>query len=202
MKAPAMPPIQFYSWTGFYIGANVGWGWSNGDGTITFGPGSGPFSGKGDGVLGGVQAGYNWQAGSWVVGVETDIQATDGHASTSGAAGATIFSGTLKAPWFGTIRGRLGYAFDRTLLYATGGAAYGKLKHTGTSSTLGAFSVSENYWTWTVGGGIEQGLGDRWSVKLEYLFVGTPATFPAPPLTAVDGEIDNHIVRAGLNYRF
>ncbi len=199
-KAPAFVP-QF-SWTGFYVGANLGWGWSDGDGTITAGAASGPYSGSGDGILGGVQAGYNWQVGSIVFGIEADIQASGGEGSVSGVAGATTFTGTAKTPWFGTLRGRLGYAFDRTMLYATGGLVYGHAKLDGVSSTTGAFSASENYWSWTIGGGIEHALWSNWSVKAEYLYVGTPSDTPVPPGTAVDGSLHGHILRAGLNYRF
>lgn len=199
-KTPQMMP--HFTWTGFYIGGNVGYGWSNGSGTITFGPNSGPYSGSGDGVLGGLQAGYNWQTGSVVLGLETDIQASGGRGSVTGQAGGTTFSGTGKTPWFGTIRARIGYAFDRTMVYATGGAVYGQSKLDGVSSTLGPFSSSVNYWSWTLGGGLEHAIWERWSTKLEYLYVGSPNRAPIPPNTAIDGTVRSHIVRAGLNYRF
>ena len=199
-KAPEMVP--YFTWTGFYIGGNIGYGWSDGSGTITFGPNTGPFSGDGDGVLGGVQAGYNWQTGAMVLGIEADIQASGGRGNVSGNAGPTFYSGTAKTPWFGTIRGRIGYAFDRTMVYATGGAVYGNAELDGVSSTLGPFSSSASYWTWTLGGGFEHALWDRWSTKVEYLYVGTPSSVPFPPATAVDGSQNTHIVRAGVNYRF
>lgn len=85
MKAPvyAAPP---FSWTGFYLGGNFGYGWGEGSGTMTFGGATGPIRGSGDGVLGGVQAGYNWQMGAMVVGIETDFQ---------GSSATGDFSGTL-----------------------------------------------------------------------------------------------------------
>jgi len=187
-----------------YLGLNAGWGWSSGDGTITIGGASGSISGSGDGFLGGIQAGYNWQAGSVVFGLETDFQGSAGKGDLNGSAGATtITSGELKTPWFGTIRGRIGYAWDRWMLYATGGAAYGKLTYDGTLSTTGAFSSSATYWTWTAGGGVETALWERWSAKLEYLYIGTPNNFPTPPgTTDLSGDVHTNIVRAGLNYRF
>ena len=203
-KAPA--PTYYapaFSWTGFYIGGNIGWGWTSGDGTIAFGGPAGPFSGDGDGFLGGIQAGYNWQSGAFVGGIELDFQGSGGDGDISGTAGGTTMTGSLKTPWFGTIRGRLGYAMDRWLLYVTGGAVYGKAELDGTLSTTGAFSSSVNYWTWTLGAGVEAALWDRWSTKLEYLYISTPDEFPAPPgTTSLDGDSDTHVVRLGLNYRF
>jgi len=199
-KMPEMAPS--FTWTGFYIGGNVGYGWSKGSGAITFGPNSGPYSGNGDGVLGGLQAGYNWQMDALVFGVETDIQASGGRGPVTGQAGPTTYAGTAKTPWFGTIRGRIGYAFDRTMLYATGGAVYGKAKLDGVSSTLGPFSSSTTYWSWVLGGGVEHAIWDRWSTKLEYLYIGSPNRAPFPPNTAIDGRIRTHVLRAGVNYRF
>ena len=80
---------------------------------------------------------------------------------------------------------------------------FGSNSSTNTMSTTGAFSSSATYWTWTLGGGVEAALWDRWSMKLEYLYGHTPDTFPAPPgTTALDGNLHSNVVRAGLNYRF
>jgi outer membrane immunogenic protein len=202
-KAPLMPVA--FSWTGFYVGGNIGWGWSSGDGTFDgLGPVGVPVSGDGNGFLGGGQVGYNWQTGPVVFGIETDFQGSSGSGDLNGAAGGvSITGGTLKTPWFGTIRGRLGYAWDRWMVYVTGGGAYGHLDYSGTLSTTGAFSSSTDYWTWTAGGGIEASLWDHWSAKLEYLYVATPDRFPVPPgTTNVDGTTNTNIVRVGLNYHF
>ena len=193
----APPP----SWTGFYLGGNIGWGWSSGDGTFWItGLGPVPISGSGDGFLGGVQAGYNWEVESFVVGFETDFQGSTGSGDLNGTG---ITGGTLKTPWFGTIRGRYGYASGPWLFYLTGGGVYGKAEYDGTLATTGPFSTSTTGWSWTLGGGIETMLWDRWSGKLEYLYVGTPNKFPSPPGTVgTDGSIDTNIVRVGLNYHF
>jgi outer membrane immunogenic protein len=160
------------------------------------GPVGVPVSGSGDGILGGLQVGYNWQTGAFVFGLETDIQASGGRGDLNGAAGGvSIVGGTLKTPWFGTIRGRLGYTWDRWMLYATGGGVYGHLDYDGTLSTTGTFSSSSDYWTWTAGGGVETALWDHWSAKLEYLYVSTPDSFPVPPgTTNVDGSASTNIV--------
>jgi outer membrane immunogenic protein len=197
--APVYMPPPF-TWTGLYAGGNLGWGWSSGDGTLWItGLGPVPVSGSGDGFLGGVQLGYNWQTGAFVFGAETDFQGSAGRGNLNGL-GVT---GTLKTPWFGTVRGRIGYAQDDWLFYVTGGGVYGEADYDGTLATTGAFSSSTSYWSWTIGGGIEAMLWDRWSAKLEYLYVGTPSDFPSPPGTiGVDGNINTNIVRAGLNYHF
>jgi outer membrane immunogenic protein len=74
VKGPIAPYVLPFSWTGFYVGANAGYGWSSGDGTIAFGGPSGPTSGYGDGILGGAQLGYNWQLGAFVLGAEADFR--------------------------------------------------------------------------------------------------------------------------------
>ena len=112
-------------------------------------------------------------------------------------------TGTLKTPWFGTVRGRIGYARGEWLFYATGGGAYGEADYDGTLTTTGPFSTDRTYWTWTVGGGVEAMFTDRWSAKLEYLYVGTPGDFPSPPGTiGVSGNVSTSLVRAGVNYHF
>ena len=202
-KAPPPAYSPGFSWAGFYLGVNAGWGWSSGDGTIAFGGPSGTVSGSGNGFVGGIQGGYNWQMANFVFGVETDFQAGTGSGDLNATAGATTMTGELKTPWFGTIRGRVGYAMDRWLFYVTGGAAYGQAELDGTLSTTGSFSSSATYWTWTAGAGIETALWDRWTTKLEYLYVGSPNEFPVPPgTTALDGDLHAHLLRLGLNYRF
>jgi outer membrane immunogenic protein len=206
---PPMPPQYFapiFNWTGFYVGGNLGYGWGKGDGDIGIsGLGSGPLQGDGNGFLGGAQAGYNWQAGSLVLGVEADFQGSTAKADITGRAGPASITAESENPWFGTLRGRIGYASDRWLGYVTGGGVYGKTNLSGTVSAPGggAFDSSETYWSWTVGGGVEYSLWDRWSTKVEYLYVGTPSDSPVPPLTTgVGGDATTHMVRTGLNYRF
>lgn len=198
-KAPAyVQPIPF-SWAGFYAGVNAGWGWSRGNGTATVGGVPQTYSGSGDGFIGGGQIGYNFQSSNFVYGVEADFQGAGGSGTVTGA----TFTGTAKTSYFGTIRGRLGYAFDRSMVYATGGGLYGKGRLEGTDVGTGAFSNTATYWSWTVGAGYEAMLWDRWSAKVEYLYVGTPNNAPVPNGTAaLDGKGHTNILRAGLNYHF
>ena len=197
-----VPVMQVFSWTGFYIGGNAGWGFTNGSGTFTTALGADPFTVKTNGFVGGAQVGYNWQTGPMVFGAEADFQGTAASGSLSATAGPTI-SATAKTPWFGTLRGRVGYAFDSVLVYATGGAVYGDSSWNGSVSTVGNFSSATTFWTWTLGAGVEAAFWGCWSAKLEYLFAGTPSSTPTvPTVTAVSGNAGANIIRAGLNYHF
>jgi outer membrane immunogenic protein len=197
-----VPIVQVFSWTGFYIGGNAGWGFTNGSGTFTTALGADPFTVNTNGFIGGAQLGYNWQAGPMVFGAEADFQGTAASGSLSATAGPSI-SATAKTPWFGTLRGRVGYAFDSVLLYATGGGVYGDSSWNGSVSTVGNFSSATTFWTWTLGAGVEAAFGGCWSAKLEYLFAGTPSSTPTvPTVTAVSGNAGANIVRVGLNYHF
>ena len=134
-----------------------------------------------------VQAGYNWQNGPWVFGVEGDIELT--------GAEDTFASWKFSNPWFGTLRGRAGYAFNNILFYGTGGLAFGELR----GQTFG-FSDSHTTAGWTVGVGAEVGLAQNWSAKIEYLYVDL-----ADSHFTVTGQSNGYrfgLVRAGVNYHF
>jgi outer membrane immunogenic protein len=152
------PVVAVYNWTGFYIGANAGYGWH--DPTATFtpndpSPGLGGFAGVGPpvsfniaGALGGLQFGYNWQfAPSWVAGLETDFDFANikGNGSTNyPAAFANTFNSTAseKTKWFGTLRARLGYLpANNLLVYATGGLAYGRVEQSAAHANVFAGTV-------------------------------------------------------------
>jgi len=168
-----------------------------------------------EGYLGGGQVGYSWQAGAWVFGVEADFQGSfaedkDACVSTCGTATQVSLKQTL--PWFGTARGRLGYSLGSTLLYATGGFAYGE-----TRSSLDLVPPNRSYvfthrqGGWTVGGGIETPvnffglLGPNWTAKTEYLYVDLGRTNDvANPATgaAFATHTQEHIFRGGINYHF
>jgi outer membrane immunogenic protein len=207
---PPPPPVPYFvpafNWTGFYVGGNLGYGWGKGDGDITVaGVGTGPIESDGNGFLGGVQAGYNVQMGTWVFGGEGDFQGSAAKGDLTGSPGAATLTGESETPWFGTLRGRIGYASDRWMGYVTGGAVYGETKVSGSVSGPGGgtFDASATYWSWTVGGGVEYALWDRWSTKVEYLYLGSPSELPEPVgARNVEMDFTSHIVRAGLNYRF
>jgi len=199
-QAPAIyiPVAPVFSWTGFYLGANAGYAWSSGSGT--FNPGAKSFTASGNAFEGGGQLGYNYQVGGsgFVIGAEGDFQGDFGSGGTVTATGPGGGSATAKVPWFGTVRGRVGYAFDRLMIYGTGGAVFGD----GTLSGPG-FSGSSTYWTWTAGAGAEWAFAGPWSAKLEYLYAGSPSSIPLPTsATSVSGSANTNLIRAGLNYHF
>ncbi len=197
-KAPVAAP---YDWTGLYAGINGGYGWDRLNWTNTAGDTSGDFNGRG--WLFGGTLGANWQmpGTAFVLGVEGDWSWTDVKAtSTATACGAALgLSCETDVKWLATIRGRLGYAFDRFLVYGTVGAAFAKF-----SPSIGATPGFTDYNDsgWTAGGGVEYALYDRWSVKAEYLYMdfGTSPVFVAA--TGITSPFKMSVARAGLNYKF
>ncbi|MET0721885.1 MAG: outer membrane beta-barrel protein [Tardiphaga sp.] len=205
----AYAPVVAANWTGWYLGGNVGSGTGRDRSSLT-GPGvNEQFNLSPDGINGGVQAGYNWQAASWVYGLEADFQGSSQKDNKTTVLGGAI-AYDQKLPWFGTVRGRLGYSVGQTLFYATGGYAYGSVK-TKLSSPFVAGEVrySETKSGWTAGAGIETpfkllGLfGPAWTSKTEYLYVdlGTSAAVVAPGVVS-SSSVKEHIFRTGLNYHF
>ena len=216
VKAPP-PPAPVFTWTGFYVGGNVGGSWGAHSHTVVTASGAtGVTDVKPDGVIGGGQIGYNWQNGPWVFGLEADIQAsgqkdTFTH-SLLGATGTETVSDKLD--YFGTVRGRAGYAWDRQLLYFTGGWAYGRAAIGSNTLVAGVTHTSTHYNNiadgWTVGGGWEWAFADRWSVRAEYLYVdfgsdsagARSITTTGGTITVRTNHLTDNIVRVGLNYQF
>lgn len=200
-KAPLLSPVPVFSWTGFYIGGHVGYGWSRWTGTSTFGTDS--VDGKG--WLGGAQAGYNYQAGNWVFGVEGEYTWSDVKYTTP------IFAGTLslKNDYYITAAARIGYAFDRFLVYAKGGAVWSRDKWDVTDGIGGFANGNFNRTGWLLGGGLEWAFWGPVSAKLEYnylnfgsvnenLTTGGGLTVSGNP--SVKEYV--HLLKLGLNYRF
>ncbi len=185
LKAP--PPAPVYNWTGFYVGGNVGYSWGLSDPNVNFFDPSGfqiaTASGSFDmqGVIGGGQAGFNLQSGSWVLGAEADIQASGQRGTRNFACQAGVCSTSglqvneslnQKLDWFGTVRGRLGFTVTPTiLLYGTGGLAYGEIVTNGLISDPASFSQNTLKIGWAAGGGVEASISRNWSLKLEYLYM-------------------------------
>jgi outer membrane immunogenic protein len=196
MYTKAAPAVETFNWTGFYIGANIGYsaGRSNADG---FG------STDLNGVVGGGQIGYNWQAPAspWVFGVEFDGQGTGQDASVSPVPGATL---TESLPWFLTFRGRVGYAVSpMIMIYATGGGALVDHKFELSATGLGSVSSEDSHLGWTAGVGIEGALYRNWSWKVEYLHLDTGSfTTNVLGVLPVSLRVTDDIGRAGINFRF
>jgi outer membrane immunogenic protein len=223
-KAPA--PVPTFSWDGFYLGVNAGYGW-----------GSNPWTSEGvfestaisasnanpafNHVLGGVQAGANYQMGSWVVGIEADVSALGAKGSDTGTVTAlgipgVFTSATSQIDWLALFTGRLGYAWDHALFYAKGGVAAGDTKdsfalfsNTGAPAFIDLGTKTNMMVGWTVGGGIEYAFAPHWTAKIEYDYVdlGTNSeNFNVIDVTTLTfRENINHtanIVKFGANYRF
>jgi outer membrane immunogenic protein len=202
---PAPPPVSYVPpvsapspWAGFYLGVNGGYGWEGGGDAFAYGANTYTRA-KPEGGFGGGQIGYNFQSGSFVYGVEADIQGGDMTDSVTGAA----YTNHERMDWFGTARGRLGFALDRTLLYGTGGFAYGDVKQ---HAVLGgdAFDNSGARTGYTVGGGLEFKLTPAWSLKAEYQYLDFGSEKLSDGAGNLTGDLDTnfHTARIGLNYRF
>lgn len=196
-KGPVVAPIYapIFTWTGFYVGVNAGYGFGNYDvkGAAT------NTLGDPDGFIGGGQVGYNYQIGQIVLGLETDLQYSDMKSSRVNVIGGTN-KGELE--YFGTVRGRVGYAFDRFLPYVTGGFAYGQNKVT--ISGLGISASDDNtHYGYTVGAGLEYAFTNNLTAKIEYLYtdLGEKRYFTNLGVNQKIGN-DFSVVRAGLNYKF
>jgi outer membrane immunogenic protein len=201
------------TWTGFYVGGNVGYGWADAKNDwnffaptfhgvtdcsgITHGGGSNAMCASGSdsnglkGLIGGFQAGYNWQSGQFVAGIVADYQLSDQKGngifnalfpinSDGGTVSATY---SEKLSWFGTLRGKLGLTVDRSLFYATGGFAYGEVNMNGSATAtvdllvnsppapFASWNQSTIKTGWAIGGGMEQSIDRNWSLMIEYLYV-------------------------------
>ncbi len=159
-------PAPVFNWTGFYFGGHIGYGWGDAGGLDA------------DGFLGGLQAGYNWQLSrNWVFGIEADISGTD----MNNAFPAHV-------DYLGTLRARIGYTWDRTMLYGTGGLAWNRAAIAGFHDTDTGYAL---------GLGIEWAFAPNWSTKVEYMYYNfdNNAAFAG-------ADFDASTIKVGLNYRF
>ena len=170
-------PLNAYSWAGPYLGGTLGYEWGS--------VGNNPT--KPSGLVGGMTAGYNWQNGPWVFGAEGDINLT--------GANDTFAPWKFSNPWFGTVRGRAGYAFNNILFYGTGGLAFGGLR----GETFG-LSESHTSLGWTLGAGAEFGLAQNWTAKIEYLYIDLDSSNFV--ITGAKNDYRFGVVRAGINFHF
>lgn len=200
-------PVRASSWTGFYAGVNAGYAFGDANSALVLPAASNPFSSKYDGFIGGAQMGYNWQAGSIVFGVEAEINYADVSGSRLVPSTTAVATNTLE--WFGTARGRIGYAFDRVMPYVTGGFAFGKnkLEVRDAASAAGAIDFATHR-GWALGGGVEVMVRENWSAKVEYLHVdlGNKNTYMVDTIggagSFMSSDLKFGLVRGGLNYRF
>jgi outer membrane immunogenic protein len=197
VKAP-VPVMAGYSWAGFYVGGHVGGGWSD-KCFAELGVGDGCH--EGDGWLGGGQVGYNWQTGNIVFGVEFSGSLADISGSHTSLIGAPDQYRSEVSSVF-LLTGRVGYAFDRLLVYATGGGAWvrDRFEYVGAATE----SIKQTRGGWTIGAGLEYAFSPNWSLAAQYNFINLgdkDVTFPLAGFTAnTDSEL--HLATVRLNYRF
>ena len=212
--APPVAPyiVPVFTWTGFYIGANAGAAIN--DSRYSYSAFLNNYGQSGTSFTGGGTLGYNYQMGAFVLGLETDLN----YLGKTSSNNSTFGGSNSSSGYFGTVRGRAGFAFDRALFYATGGLAYGRTNFPSTIVGLDAFGTPRAFYGfnnsdktklgYTVGAGVEYALTNNWSIKGEYLYVdlgkssvGYVDAGTGLGLTST-AQNRNHIVRAGVNYRF
>jgi outer membrane immunogenic protein len=205
---PVYVPRYRFSWTGFYLGGNLGYSWGTSSSSDASG---GAFDGAGgltihpSGWTVGLQGGYNWQYDKLVIGVETDLGLLNADESerTGTAFVDTEYGG------YGTLTGRLGYAEERWLFYLKGGLAFANIENQAGAVAAGAIDLSdltepdETRLGWTLGLGAEYAFQPNWSMKIEYLYMD----FGQDSSGNIDGDTfhhdnDLHSIKVGVNYRF
>jgi outer membrane immunogenic protein len=174
---PPEPPPPSALWMGPYLGATIGYQWGGVDNSRT----------RPSGVVGGIEGGYNWQRGSFVLGAEAEIDLS--------GADDTVSPFEFSTPWLGTLRARGGVALNNVLLYGTGGLAFGDLR-------ADSFNLTESHTTvgWTAGAGVEVLLNPRWSAKVEWLYLQLSDTNFS--VTGTSNDFGGNILRVGANYHF
>lgn len=237
-KAPVLLASGPMNWTGWYVGGQLGGGadiarWSDpfglpgggggpgrrGIGPVGHGPGSPPnVPGFGDnthatGPLGGGQIGVNWQTGPWVLGAELDASVADIRGENTCFSGLGGINCQHVVNSLGSVTGRVGYAFDRSLAYVKAGGAwtdttYNLLGNTNGALTLGAGSTSETVWGWTAGIGLEYAITNHWTTFAEYDHIGLPSTtvpFPTVAMVSTANIVVTQsadLFKMGVNYKF
>jgi outer membrane immunogenic protein len=221
------PPPPLFTWTGIYLGGQVGYGWGTENERLFASNGTLFFEGRFDsflqGVIGGAHVGYNLQIDQWVLGLEGSVDGTSMTRTVTptffgNIANVTSISEETSTDVQGSVRGRLGVAFDRLLFYATGGVAFGDFKANFANTTRlgflpvgGPFSFSTTRTGWTVGGGIEYAVTNNWSVRGEYRYTDFGTFRDAPFATSFTGGFvatANHRftqqnqVQVGFSYKF
>ncbi|HUI21128.1 MAG TPA: outer membrane protein [Methylocella sp.] len=242
LTPPPPPPVPVFTWTGPYLGGQVGYAWATGANNVS---GVDPYTGVAfassigqtpSGVIGGANVGYNYEIPQWswfsssgvVIGLEGTVDGTGlTNTGTLAFPDRTSLTAQTTATVQGSIRGRLGIAWDRLLIYGTGGVAFGgfdtQYNYDGSGATIGKTHLAPFFGTssfsntrvgWTVGGGIQYAITNAWSVRVEYrytdwgrinetLFGGTvfPTVFPTFGFFG-DRHVQQNQVQVGFDYRF
>ena len=194
MEEPPAPvaEVPIFTWTGGYVGLQGGGLWSD---TSVSEPDLGVFSENFNGGLFGGYAGYNWQSAQWVFGVEGDFNGV-WNDETFNVGGFDVDVGT---DYLASVRGRVGYAFDRTLIFATAGVAFTRMSAEADLFNVASLNADQNFTGWTVGAGAEYAFTDNWIGRLEYRYYDFGDS-------SIDGfgdvELQTNAVTAGIAYKF
>lgn len=190
VEAPITEVAGVYDWGGFYVGVNTGYAFTGTD----FSNGVTSINRDLDGFALGAYAGYNFFNDGWVYGVEADVK-RDFNDERFDAGGTTLETETT---WGGSVRARLGYAIDRTLIYGTGGYAFTRAK---LENVPAGTSESETLHGWTIGAGVEHAFTDNVAGRIEYRYsdYNKSDVFGA---AGVDGDIDSHSIMLGVSMKF
>ncbi len=203
-RAPAtyVPvPVPVFTWSGIYFGINGGYGFGQSSWSDPILGSTGNFNTSG--WLAGGTLGGNYQWGQFVLGIEGDGDWQNLTGTTNSAAGTCGVGCTTQSEWLATVRGRAGYAFDRFLVYGTGGGAFGNLQ----ASYGGLPFSSSTQIGWTAGGGVEFAFTPNLTAKVEYLYVDLGSQSCAVGFCSTSGNpttvtLTENVVRAGINYKF
>jgi len=192
-------PPPLFTWTGIYVGGEVGYAWGTDKAAATNAVGTEFPNSTPQGFTGGLHVGYNYQISQFVVGIEGSVDGQDFRNTALGPFSGTTYDTHI--PIMGSARARVGYAWDRVLIFATGGAAFANLEHA-YYNPAGSASTSTSKTGWTVGGGVEYALSNNWSVRGEYRYsdFGRTTDFFAAG-TAVHHTVENQVL-LGVSYKF
>ncbi len=232
---PPPPPVPIFTWTGVYVGGQIGYAWTSGNNQFTgFDPffNTGTFlstsiGGTPNGVIGGANVGYNYQINQWVLGLEGDVNGLSlSNTSAAFFPDGTTLTAHTNADVQGSIRGKVGIdlggilpVWDRALIYATGGVAFGgfnttvSLANTGLLNGgfpfFGSGNVSTTRVGWTVGGGVQYAVTNNWSIFAEYRYSNWGsirennfALLPAGAFFNGNRTINQNQVQVGFDYKF
>ena len=200
---PVYDAMPVFTWTGFYAGLNAGYGWSTGTSRY-YDPAFGYTGGSSNGgFVGGGQAGYNYQMGMFVIGAEADIQyAAVGNKGSS--YNAQYYAGNSDG-YYGTIRARAGFAFDRALIFGTAGFAYGDIGgNNAFDPAIGRHRSNSTNTGWTLGGGVEYAVTNNIVAKVEgsYVNLDTRDNYALNGIQGDRRDTEFGVVKAGVNYKF